>query len=451
MTKADFTHLEPPFVLGVGTAAYQVEGAVTADGRGPSIWDTFCSTPGAIKDGSNGEIACDHYNRMSADVDLINWLGLDGYRFSIAWPRIIPDGVGLVNQKGLDFYDRLIDALLEKNIQPYPTLYHWDLPAALEVNGGWLNRDTAKAFEAYAVTVASRLGDRVPMWLTHNEPWCQAFLGYEHGIHAPGHRNFKEALQCAHNLLLSHGLATRALRGVVKTPVGPALNFTPAYPGTDLAWDVLAAQRQNGYFNSWFLDPIAGWGYPEHMVRHYGDLMPVFPATDMDVIAAPVDVLGINYYERSLVVHDDEDEGVLQLSHLDRPGPATADREIYPKGLGDILRDLYSNYGFQNLLVTENGAAFEEQPDENGFVNDLNRVEFIKQHLQQVADARKDGVPVNGYFAWTLMDNFEWAEGYGPRFGLIHVDYETQKRTIKDSALKYREIIRDNGLEKTVF
>ena len=435
MSTVDLSILKPPFVLGAGTSAYQIEGAVTQGGRGPSIWDSFTHTPGATKDGSDGDVACDHYNRMAQDVALLKSLKLDGYRFSIAWPRIIPGGTGQVNGDGLDFYDRLIDTLLENGIQPYPTLYHWDLPAALQAGGGWLNRDTVHAFETYAVTVARRLGDRVPMWLTHNEPWCQAFLAYEIGIFAPGHKNFKEALLCAHHLLLSHGLATRALRGEVKTPIGPALNFTPAYPGSDSEADILAARRQNGYFNGWFLDPITGRGYPEHMVRYYGDLMPVFPSTDMDIIAAPIDVLGVNYYERSLVAHSDTDEGVLKLTHLDRPGPATADREIYPQGLSDVLRDLHHNYGLKNLVVTENGAAFHEQPDATGFVDDRGRADFIRVHLEEVARVKAEGVPVNGYFAWTLMDNFEWNEGYTIRYGICHTDRTTLKRTPKASAL----------------
>ncbi|MBN2340600.1 MAG: beta-glucosidase [Deltaproteobacteria bacterium] len=432
---ADFSALAPPFKLGVGTSAYQIEGAVNQDGRGKSIWDVFTHTPGKTKDGTNGDVACDHYNRLNEDLDLLQWMHVDGYRFSISWPRIVPEGVGSVNEKGLDFYERLVDGLLARDITPYPTLYHWDLPAALESEGGWLNRATCHAFEQYAVAVARRLGDRVPMWFTHNEPWCQAFLGYEHGIFAPGVQNFADALQCAHHLLLSHGMAATALRSVVNTPIGPALNFTPSYPGSDKEEDIEAAQRQNGYFQGWFVDPIAGRGYPEHMVRHYGKLMPSFRSADLDVIAAPIDVLGVNYYERSLVVNKEGDEGgVLQLEHLQRPLAHTADREMYPPGLSDTLRDLHFNYGFNNLMITENGAAFEETPDETGYVDDAGRIDFIKAHLNEVIKVKAEGVPVNGYFAWTLMDNYEWNEGYSLCYGLCHMNKQTFKRTPKTSA-----------------
>ena len=440
MASPDYSSLQSPFIIGAGTSAYQVEGAIAEGGRGPSIWDTFSHRPGVIKDNSNGNVACDHYYRFTEDIALMKWMGLDAYRFSIAWPRIIPDGVGRINEAGLDFYDRLVDTLLKHDIKPYPTLYHWDLPSALEKDGGWLNRDTAYAFEAYAVTVAKRLGDRIPTWFTHSEPWCQSFLGYELGIHAPGHRSFKEALQCAHHLLLSHGLATRAMRGVVNAPIGPSLSFTSAYPGTERVNDILAAQRQSGYFNSWFLDPIAGWGYPEHMVHYYGDLMPVFPSIDLDIIAAPVDVIGINYYERNLAIHFHEDEGALRLVQLNRPDTNTIDRKLFARGLGDILRNLHFNYGFQNLMITANGAAFAEQADETGFVNDTNRIDFINAHLAEVVDAQKDGVPINAYFVWSLMDSFDWNEGYCVQYGLWHVDRHTLKRTPKASAAFLRSL-----------
>jgi beta-glucosidase len=426
------------FRLGVATSSYQIEGAVEEDGRRPSIWDEFCRIEGNVKNGDTGDIACDHYHRFSEDIDLLAWLGVDAYRFSIAWPRVLPEGSGAVNEKGLDFYERLVDGLLEKGIDPCATLYHWDLPAALE--GGWLNRKTTHAFAELATVVSKRLGDRVAMWFTHNEPWCQAFLGYETGLFAPGHRSFEEALICAHHLLVSHGKAVRALRENVTAPVGPALNFMPAHPATESEADRAAAQRQDGYFNRWFVDPIAGRGYPEDMLRWYGKKAPKLERGDLELMAEPIDVLGVNYYERLIV--GDGPGGVLRLVCADRPGATTADREIYPEGLSEVLFRMHREYGFDNLVVTENGAAFNETPDETGFIDDQNRVAFLKAHLNEVLGTRHAGVPINAYFAWSLMDNFEWNQGYSMRYGVIHVDVETQKRTPKASAHFLRGLSR---------
>jgi beta-glucosidase len=432
--------LGPDFLLGVATSSYQIEGAVNEDGRGPGIWDEFSHLPGTTKNGDTGDIACDHYHRMSADVRLLSWMGVDAYRFSIAWPRVIPNGVGAVNEKGLDFYDRLVDLLVAKGIKPCVTLYHWDLPAALE--GAWLNRKTVDAFGEYTKVVAKRLGDRVAMWFTHNEPWCQAFLGYETGVFAPGHRDMKEALLCAHHLLLSHGVAVDELREHVRTPVGPALNFMPAHPFTDSRSDRDAAMRQDGYFNRWFVHPISGRGYPEDMLELYGALMPKFSVSDLDIIARPIDVLGVNYYERCIV--SDSSEGVIKVKHEKRPNPHTADREIYPEGLAEILTRLHLDYGFKSLAVTENGAAFHETPDNTGYIDDHNRVDFLITHLEQAQKAIAFGVPLAAYFAWSLMDNFEWSEGYNMRYGLTHVDFATQQRTPKTSAHFLRSLSRKN-------
>src|SRR5688572_15824571 len=285
MTELSRNALGAEFQLGVATSSYQIEGAVSEDGRGPSIWDTFSHTPGKTKHGHTGDVACDHYRRMPEDVRLLDWMGVDAYRFSIAWPRILPSGRGAVNEKGLDFYARLVDALLEKGIAPAATLYHWDLPDALE--GGWLDRSSVDAFAEYADLVGRRLGDRVALWLTHNEPWCQAFLGYETGLFAPGHRNFSEALTCAHHLLVSHGLAVRALRSNVRTPIGAALNYMPVHPVSSSEADLAAARRLDGYMNRWFCDPVFGRGYPDDMVAHYGKLMPNFPDTDVALMGEP--------------------------------------------------------------------------------------------------------------------------------------------------------------------
>jgi beta-glucosidase len=421
------------FLLGVATSAYQIEGAVDEDGRGPSIWDTFSHTPGKTKHGDHGDIACDHYHRMPDDVALLDWLGVDAYRFSIAWPRVLPSGRGSINQRGLDFYDRLVDELLQRHISPYATLYHWDLPAALDSQGGWLERDTTDAFAEYADVVAQRLGDRVALWLTHNEPWCQAFLGYENGLFAPGHRNFDEALLCAHHLLVSHGLAVQALRARVQAPVGVALNLMPVHPASSSQADLAAARRLDGYFNRWFLEPISGRGYPRDMVELYGVHMPAFPASDLQLIAQPIDSMGVNYYERAIVV-EDEAGGLLQLGRAAAPGPRSADREIYPEGLAEILRRLHTEYSIRRLDITENGAAFPDQVAADGRVHDTGRVDFLRSHLQQVARVKADGVPVQSYCAWSLLDNFEWSEGYTLRYGLVHVDYASQRRLPKDSA-----------------
>lgn len=433
----------PDFQLGVATSSYQIEGAFDEDGRAPSIWDRFTHTAGKIKDGSTGDVACDHYHRMDEDVRLMEWLGVDAYRFSIAWPRVIPGGRGPVNARGLDFYERLVDALLERGIAPCATLYHWDLPDALQTQGGWLARDTADAFAEYAAVVAGRLGDRVALWLTHNEPWCQAFLGYEHGLFAPGQRDFARALECAHHLLVSHGLAVQALRSRVSTPIGIAPNFMPAHPATNSAADAAAALRQDGYFNRWFIEPVLGLGYPSDMRALYGQHMPRFPDTDLALIAQPIDVVGVNYYERCVVAHD-PGGGLLGLRHVKQiAAPRTADREIYAPGLREVLDRLHQQYRVPRIVITENGAASAaDEPVVQGRVHDATRADFLRQHLEQVLLARQSGIPVDGYFAWSLLDNFEWSEGYTLRYGIVHVDFETQRRLPKDSAYFVRSLSR---------
>lgn len=425
------------FLVGVATSCYQIEGAVAEDGRLPSIWDVFSHTPGKTKNGETGDVACDHYHRLEQDLDLLAWLGVDAYRFSIAWPRVVPDGDGAVNGKGLDFYERLVDGLLARGIKPCPTLYHWDLPAALD--GGWLTRRSVDAFGRYAEVVARRLGNKVHCWFTHNEPWCQAFLGYQTGLFAPGHRDIAEALTCAHHLLLSHGLAVQAVRQHSSAPIGPALNFMPAHPLSESEADHAAAARLDGYFNRWFLEPISGRGYPADMVAWYGAAMPNVTDADLRLIAQPIDVMGINYYERAVVRASDD--GLLKLDHLRAEEfPRTADREIYPQGLGALLDRLRNDYGYQRMLITENGAAFLEAPSAQGIVEDVGRADFLDAHLREVVAARARGVGVEGYFAWSLMDNFEWAEGYAMRYGIVHVDFATQQRTPKRSAHYLRSL-----------
>lgn len=442
MSELTRASLGTGFRLGAATSSYQIEGAVSEDGRGPSIWDVFSHTPGKIKHEHNGDVACDHYHRLDEDVALLDWLGVDAYRFSIAWPRVLPTGRGQVNVRGLDFYDRLVDALLARGIAPCATLYHWDLPAALP--GGWLARDTALAFAEYSDKVAERLGDRVAMWFTHNEPWCQAFLGYHTGLFAPGHRDLAEGLLCAHHLLVSHGLAAQALRSRVKQPIGIALNQVPAHPATPSAADVGAARRYDGYFNRWFLDPLVGRGYPSDMVELYGAAVPAVSDEDLRAMATPIDVMGVNYYERAVIA--DGADAPLRVAHVRPTGtPRTLDREIYAQGLHETLARLHAEYGFSSLVVTENGAAFADELGADGVVHDAGRVEFFRAHLEQIVRARGDGIPVDGYFAWSLMDNFEWSEGYTLRYGVCHVDFATQQRTPKDSARFLRSLGRHAG------
>jgi beta-glucosidase len=440
MTITTRKALGADFLLGVATSSYQIEGAVAADGRLPSIWDVFSHTPGKTKNADTGDVACDHYNRLESDLDLLAWMGVDAYRFSIAWPRVVPTGDGSVNEKGLEFYERVVDGLLARGIKPCPTLYHWDLPAALP--GGWLNPKVTDAFARYARIVAARLGDRIPVWFTHNEPWCQAFMGYELGKFAPGHTDLSEALTCAHHLLVSHGKAVRALREVSDASVGPALNFLPIHPASSRQDDLDAARRHDGYFNRWFVDPISGRGYPQDMVEWYGKAMPNVSDEDLETIAQPIDVMGVNYYERAVV--EASDEGMLKLSQVrDTAFPRTADREVYPPALGELLRRLAYDYGYKRMIITENGAAFLEAPSVDGMVMDDAREDFIDQHLQQVVASRTEGIGVDGYFAWSLLDNFEWAEGYDMRYGIVHVDLKTQRRTPKKSAHFLRSLARN--------
>jgi beta-glucosidase len=439
MTQTTRSALGTDFLLGVATSCYQIEGAVAADGRLPSIWDVFSHTPGKTKNGDTGDIACDHYHRLEQDLDLLSWLGVDAYRFSIAWPRVIPTGDGAVNPKGLDFYARLIDGLHARGIKPCPTLYHWDLPAALD--GGWLNRKTVDAFTRYAEVVARRFGDKVDCWFTHNEPWCQAFMGYELGAFAPGHRDVADALLCAHHLLLSHGAAVRVMREHTAAPIGPALNFTPAHAATSTEACRAAAERWDEHFNRWFLDPISGRGYPPGLASWYGEAMPRVSDADLARIAEPIDVMGVNYYERAVIAEGDA--GSLKLTVVrSEEYPRTADREVYAPGLGALLNRLSNDYDYRRLIITENGAAYTEAPTTSGVVEDRGRVDFLDAHLQQVVDARQRGVGVEGYFAWSLMDNFEWAEGYEMRYGLVHVDFATQVRTPKRSAHFLRSLAR---------
>ncbi|HLI68227.1 MAG TPA: GH1 family beta-glucosidase [Ktedonobacteraceae bacterium] len=446
----------PDFLWGAATSAYQVEGAVHEDGRGPSTWDRFAATPGATYEGQTGEIAADHYHRMEEDVALMSQLNLNAYRFSIAWPRILPQGTGTVNERGLDFYDRLVDALLAHGIRPVPTLYHWDLPLALQDRGGWVNRDTAYAFADYAEIVTKRLGDRVDWWLTHNEPWCTSYLSYALGIHAPGLRDQQLAIVVGHHVLLSHGLAVPRMRAHLspEAQVGIAIDFYPAYAADDRPETLLAVQRADTFRNRWFMDPVFRGKYPETLFSDLGVNPPPIHDGDLAIISTPIDFLGVNYYSRMVVqnrtngasqaeqpVHADT-EIYEALAHI--PGSSYTEMgwEIFPDGLANILMRIHRDYAPKAIAITESGAAFNDHLDGNDSVHDPQRVDYLKAHIQAISEVIRQGAPVKGYFVWSLMDNFEWAEGYRKRFGLVYIDYPTQRRIIKDSGHWYAKFIR---------
>jgi beta-glucosidase len=433
----------PGFLWGAATASYQIEGAPHEDGKGESIWDRFSHTPGKVSNGDTGDLACDHYHRWPQDVELMREMGLGAYRFSVAWPRILPEGRGAVNRAGLDFYDRLTDALLEKGIVPFVTLYHWDLPQALQDAGGWNNRDTARLFADYAEIVATRLGDRVKRWITHNEPIVAAFNGHYTGEHAPGIKDLGVAYQVAHHLLLSHGLATQVLKSQNQGfQTGITLNLTVAHPAGDSSDDEAAARRQDGYSNRWFLDPVFRGSYPEDMLEIIGSHAPSVQDGDMATITSPLDFLGINYYSRSVVRHDPGNPP-FNMSQVKPRGAEYTDAnwEVYPDGLRELLERLHRDYPAPAYYVTENGAAFPDLLSPGDKVHDPRRQAYLEAHFEAAASAISAGVPLKGYFVWSLMDNFEWALGYSKRFGIIYVDYPTQRRIWKDSALWYRECI----------
>ncbi|PRX96794.1 GH1 family beta-glucosidase [Allonocardiopsis opalescens] len=443
----DLRAFEPDFVWGVATAAYQIEGAAAEDGRSPSIWDTFCRVPGAVANGDTGDVACDHYHRWPEDVAIMRRLGVSAYRLSTAWPRVLPEGTGRVNQAGLDFYDRLVDALLAAGIRPFVTLYHWDLPQALQDRGGWPERRTAEHFAEYAGVVARTLGDRVTDWTTLNEPSCSAWIGHLDGRMAPGLTSIEAAVPASHHLLLGHGLATAAIRAEARaTPsVGIVNNLSPCEPATDRPEDAAAAVRADGHTNRWWMDPLHGRGYPEDMVRVYGVEPPVRPG-DLEAIATELDYLGLNYYFRN-VVADDPGGRPPFIRGVPVPGSqrTAMDWEVHPDGLASMLVHMTEEYGARRLYVTESGSAWADVPGADGAVRDKQRTDYLERHLAACADAVRRGAPLRGYFVWSLLDNFEWAYGYDKRFGLVHVDYATQARTVKASGHRYAELIREHA------
>ncbi|TVR24581.1 MAG: beta-glucosidase [Anaerolineaceae bacterium] len=437
------------FVWGAATASYQIEGAATADGRGASIWDTFSATPGKVLNGDTGAVACDHYNRYPDDIRLMrDQIGLDAYRFSIAWPRILPQGDGAVNPAGLDFYDRLVDGLLEAGITPYATLFHWDLPQALEDRGGWPHRGVVDAYINYADVTTRRLGDRVKHWMTFNEPWVFTFLGYCAGIHAPGKTSWADYLAGMHHFLLAHGGAVPVIRqNSADASVGLVLNLNWADAASDSAEDQAAVARAMSFQNNWILDPLYRGEYPADMVALYDEagIMPEIRDGDMARIQGAPDFLGVNFYTRLVVRHDDSVE-ILRFSDVPQSGEHTEmGWEVSPESLYRLLMWTWQNYAPEHLYITENGAAFADEVSADGAVHDERRLNFYREYLTNVHRAITEGVPMRGYFAWSLLDNFEWAEGYSKRFGITYVDYETQQRILKDSGKWYAQVIENNG------
>ncbi|WP_082310672.1 GH1 family beta-glucosidase [Nonomuraea sp. SBT364] len=443
----DLAALPGDFTWGVATSAYQIEGAVAEDGRSPSIWDTFSRTPGAIDHGDTGDVACDHYHRWPGDVALMKELGVTSYRFSVAWPRIVPGGDGAVNRRGLDFYSRLVDALLDAGIAPNVTLYHWDLPQTLQDRGGWPARDTAAHFAAYASVVAGALGDRVGQWATLNEPLCSAWIGHLEGRMAPGITDLAAAVRASYHLLLGHGLAAQAVRAAAPgARVGIVNNLSTVEPATASDADLAAARRMDGHTNRWWLDPVHGRGFPADMLETYGVDLPERPG-DLATIAQPLDWLGLNYYFPA-VVADDPAGPPPHARQIRRPDvPRTGmDWEVDAGGLEELLMRLTREYGARTIHVTENGSAYPDTVGPGGAVDDAERVRYLEEHLAACARAVRRGAPLAGYYAWSLLDNFEWAYGYDKRFGLVHVDYATQRRTVKSSGRRYADLIRDHGL-----
>ena len=434
------------FVWGAATSAYQVEGSPVADGAGPSIWHRFSHTPGRVRDGDTGDVACDHYRRAAGDVALMRELGLSAYRFSVAWGRVLPEGRGKVNAKGLDFYSRLVDLLLEAGIQPFLTLYHWDLPAALDDLGGWLNPDIAGWFGEYADVMVRALDGRVRWWTTLNEPWVVADGGYLCGVLAPGHANLFEAPIATHNLLRAHAAAVQAYRARGAHQIGLVVNLEPKYPASSSAQDLAATARSEAYMNRQYLDPVLLGSYPAELAGIFGEAWPESAAAEAAALRQPIDFLGINYYTRGVMRHDPA-VWPVSADRVRQPGAlyTETDWEVFPQGLLDTLAWVRQRYGDVPLYITENGAAFADPPRAEAGIEDALRVAYLREHLRAAHRAIEQGVNLRGYFAWSLLDNFEWNQGFSKRFGIVHVDYATQRRTPKASARFYAEVIRTGG------
>lgn len=435
----------PDFILGVATSSYQIEGAIFEDGRIPSHWDAFSHTPGKTHNGETGDVACDHYHRYEEDADIIKSLGVSSYRFSLAWPRIMTEN-NTVNQRGLDFYHRVLEALERRGITPAATIYHWDLPQWLNDRGGWTNRDTVGYFNDFAAVLFKAFGDQIGTWITHNEPWCAAFLSYGLGEHAPGHRDWREAVLASHHILLSHGETVKGYRGMgLKGQIGITLNLTVTDPKTTNEADRKAAARGDGFSNRWYLDPLFRGSYPDDMTevfRPYVQDFRFIHAGDLATISVPIDFLGVNYYTRSVVYHE-ENDSLLNLGYVAPPANHQTEMgwEVHPHALYRLLKRLNADYTSLPLYITENGAAYADVLGSDRKVHDAERVAFIKGHLEAAQQFIREGGPLKGYYLWSLMDNFEWAYGYSKRFGIVYVDFSTQQRILKDSAKWYRDLI----------
>jgi beta-glucosidase len=434
------------FLWGAATSAYQIEGAPLAEGAGENIWHRFSHTHGLVERGDNGDTACDHYHRFKEDIRLMAALGLQAYRFSISWARVMPEGRGRLNQKGLGFYERLVDSLLEHDIVPMITLFHWELPSALDNQGGWLNREIAHWFGDYAQRLFCTLDDRVRHWITINEPWVVADKGYLRGVHAPGHRNLFEVPIVAHNMLRAHACAVQVYRAEGHHEIGIAVNLEPKHPASQRPADLAASQRADAYINRYYLDPIVLGSYPEELQEIFGEAWPAWPDEDLSVIQQPIDFIGVNYYTRN-VVRSDPTQPPLNLSPVlpDEKLLTAMGWEVYPQGLTEILRWVSARYGNIPLYITENGVAFCDPPVIEGQVDDVRRLNYLHDHLVAARKAITSGIDLRGYFAWSLLDNFEWNHGYSKRFGLVHVDHSTQVRIPKASAHFYSKVIRTHG------
>jgi beta-glucosidase len=443
------------FLWGAATASYQIEGAVAEAGRGESIWDRFSHTPGAIENDDTGDVACDHFHRWREDLDLMQQVGLRAYRFSIAWPRIYPDGASTLNQRGLDFYSRLVDGLLERGISPMATLYHWDLPQALETRlGGWGARETAERFAEYAATVFGALGDRVPRWVTLNEPWVAAFIGYYTGRHAPGQTDLAKAVTASHHLLLGHARAVQVYRSLgLPGQIGITLDLQVASPDGDTEEDRRAAELGDGYTNRWFLDPLFRGSYPSDVLDVFRERGAVLDGTigsgDMESIAAPIDFLGMNFYMRRWYRATSDGLGFTERLFRDGDDVTEMGWAIVPEAMGEQLARLRADYPPIPVYITENGMAERDTVGADGAVHDPRRIDYLRRHFAVAEEAIAAGTDLRGYFVWTWMDNFEWGFGYRPRFGLVHVDFETQRRTLKDSATWFADVVRTNGAAAT--
>jgi beta-glucosidase len=437
------------FIWGTATSAYQIEGGHNCDGKGESIWDRFSHIPGKIFNDDTGDIACDHYHLFREDVKLLKAMGVKSYRFSISWTRIFPDGTGRPNRKGIDFYRKLAELLVDNGIIPAVTLYHWDLPQKLQDLGGWTTWTMAAYFEQYASLLFKELGDIVPIWTTFNEPWVSAFVGYWYGGHPPGTKDLSKALLASHHMMLAHGMAVRAFKELGnKGEIGITLNLNPVYPASADKKDLDAAGRYGDFLNGWFLDPILKGHYPVKLLEWLTDKVefPEFLDSDMDIINTPLDFLGINTYSSSSIYHDSE-KGLLQLAFANTGKPRTdSGWEIYPEGLYDLLLYLHKEYNGIKMFITENGAAFKDIVDGEGNVADDDRIQYLHDHILQAYQALEAGVNLAGYYVWSFMDNFEWNAGYSKRFGLVYIDFKTQQRITKKSGLWYKGVIADNGI-----